>query len=147
MRRCWEKDPNERPTFAELTSIIMDRLLMSISDYTELSMVLTATSSDERGMFVTSLAMPIARLSTIFQSVLMQCRKLLTVNQLMHVCHLILHNLLLVLQPLLRTLAMSHYKTLCTDEDRLDLSTSFINDLYSHALTCKFHYRSLQSSS
>ena len=42
MRKCWREDPEERPTFSQLSSI-MERLLTSISGYTELGMVLLNT--------------------------------------------------------------------------------------------------------
>ncbi len=38
MRKCWREDPEERPIFSQLSSIV-DKLLTSISGYTELSMV------------------------------------------------------------------------------------------------------------
>ncbi len=39
MRQCWREDPEERPTFSQLSSIV-ERLLTSIAGYTELGMVL-----------------------------------------------------------------------------------------------------------
>ncbi len=42
MRRCWKKDSEERPTFLQLSTIV-ERLLTSISGYTELGMVLLNT--------------------------------------------------------------------------------------------------------
>ncbi|XP_064398654.1 hepatocyte growth factor receptor-like isoform X2 [Halichondria panicea] len=39
MRQCWREDPEERPTFSQLSSIV-ERLLTSIAGYTELCMVL-----------------------------------------------------------------------------------------------------------
>ena len=39
MARCWCEDPEERPDFSELCSI-MESFLGSISDYTEWKMVL-----------------------------------------------------------------------------------------------------------
>ncbi len=42
MRQCWKEDPEERPTFSQL-SAILERLLTSISGYTELGMVLLNT--------------------------------------------------------------------------------------------------------
>ncbi len=42
MRKCWREDPEERPTFSQLSSIV-ERLLTSISGYTELGMVLLNT--------------------------------------------------------------------------------------------------------
>ena len=39
MARCWYVDPEERPNFSELCSI-MDQFLSLVSDYTELKMVL-----------------------------------------------------------------------------------------------------------
>ncbi|XP_064398639.1 plexin-A2-like [Halichondria panicea] len=39
MSQCWREDPEERPTFSQLSSIV-ERLLTSISGYTELGMVL-----------------------------------------------------------------------------------------------------------
>ncbi len=42
MRKCWREDPEERPTFSQLSSIV-ERLLTSIAGYTELGMVLLNT--------------------------------------------------------------------------------------------------------
>ena len=42
MRKCWSEAPEERPTFSQLSSIV-ERLLTSISGYTELGMVLLNT--------------------------------------------------------------------------------------------------------
>ncbi len=46
MRKCWREDPEERPTFSQLSSIV-ERLLTSIAGYTELGMVLVDTSQEE----------------------------------------------------------------------------------------------------
>ena len=46
MRKCWRIDPDERPVFTELSSIV-ERLLSSISDYIELNMVLPDTVQDD----------------------------------------------------------------------------------------------------
>ncbi|XP_064398640.1 plexin-A2-like [Halichondria panicea] len=42
MRQCWREDPEERPTFSQLSSTV-DKLLTSIAGYTELGMVLLNT--------------------------------------------------------------------------------------------------------
>lgn len=39
MQRCWSGDSEERPSFAEL-SVIIETILSSVADYTELSMTL-----------------------------------------------------------------------------------------------------------
>ena len=46
MRKCWREDPEERPTFLQLSSIV-ERLLTAIAGYTELGMVLVDTSQEE----------------------------------------------------------------------------------------------------
>ncbi len=46
MRKCWREDPEERPTFSQLSAIV-ERLLTSIAGYTDLSMVLQDTSQEE----------------------------------------------------------------------------------------------------
>ncbi|XP_064383417.1 uncharacterized protein LOC135332039 isoform X3 [Halichondria panicea] len=46
MRKCWREDPEERPTFLQLSSIV-ERLLIAIAGYTELGMVLVDTSQEE----------------------------------------------------------------------------------------------------
>ncbi len=42
MQKCWSEDAEERPSFAELSSI-MESLLTSVADYTALGMALTHT--------------------------------------------------------------------------------------------------------
>ncbi len=39
MHQCWREDPEERPTFSQLSAIV-ERLLTSIAGYTGLGMVL-----------------------------------------------------------------------------------------------------------
>ena len=51
MRKCWRVSPEERPTFSELCSLV-DRLLMSIAGYTELSMVLPQPADTELGLLL-----------------------------------------------------------------------------------------------
>ncbi len=46
MQQCWREDPEERPIFSQLSSIV-DKLLTSIAGYTELSMVLMNTIQEE----------------------------------------------------------------------------------------------------
>ena len=46
MRRCWQTDPAQRPTFSELASIL-DRFLQLVADYTELTMTLPASEADQ----------------------------------------------------------------------------------------------------
>ena len=54
MARCWCDDPEERPGFSELCSI-MDLQLSLVSDYTELRMVLVQEQPDIHGMRVAGL--------------------------------------------------------------------------------------------
>ena len=51
MARCWCDNPEERPGFSELCSII-DLQLSLVSDYTELRMVLVQEQPDVHGMRV-----------------------------------------------------------------------------------------------
>ena len=46
MRRCWQANPAERPTFSELASIL-DRFLQLVTDYAELTMTLPASEGYE----------------------------------------------------------------------------------------------------
>ncbi len=46
MRQCWREDPEERPTFSQLSAIV-ESLLTSIAGYIELGMVLLNTSQEE----------------------------------------------------------------------------------------------------
>ena len=45
MRRCWQADPAQRPTFSELASIL-ERFLQLVADYTELTMTLPVSEAD-----------------------------------------------------------------------------------------------------
>ncbi len=51
MRKCWKVDPEERPTFSQLSSIV-ERLLTGIAGYTELGMVLVDTSQEEEQLSI-----------------------------------------------------------------------------------------------
>ena len=46
MARCWYADPQDRPGFSELCSI-MEQFLSLVSDYTELKMVLLEDNDSE----------------------------------------------------------------------------------------------------
>ena len=50
MLKCWKDNPDDRPTFTELASLV-ERLLTFAADYTELKMVLSGNFLDESGVF------------------------------------------------------------------------------------------------
>ena len=49
MKKCWKLSPSERPCFSELV-VSLDKMLMSVADYIELSMTLVETEDDEEWM-------------------------------------------------------------------------------------------------
>ena len=46
MRKCWLNNPDDRPTFSELVSI-MGSMLTAVSDYTEVDMNLANTEQKQ----------------------------------------------------------------------------------------------------
>ena len=46
MKKCWKLTPSERPTFSALTATL-DKTLMSVAGYTELSMTLVVGGGEE----------------------------------------------------------------------------------------------------
>ena len=46
MKKCWRKSPSDRPTFSELVPSL-DKTLMAVAGYTELSMTLAPTTEEE----------------------------------------------------------------------------------------------------
>ena len=49
MKKCWKLSPSERPCFRELV-VSLDKMLMSVADYIELSMTLVETGDEEEWM-------------------------------------------------------------------------------------------------
>ena len=46
MKKCWKLSPSERPSFSELVATL-DKTLMSVAGYTELSMTLVVADHSE----------------------------------------------------------------------------------------------------
>ena len=46
MKKCWKLSPSERPSFSELVATL-DKTLMSVADYAELSMTLVVAGHSE----------------------------------------------------------------------------------------------------
>ena len=46
MKKCWKLSPPDRPRFGDLTATL-DKILMSVAGYTELSMTLVADTGEE----------------------------------------------------------------------------------------------------
>ena len=50
IRKCWREDPEERPAFSELVSMV-GRLLTSVAGYTELTMELGPDAQNLLGKY------------------------------------------------------------------------------------------------
>ena len=49
MKKCWKLSPSERPCFSDLAASL-DKMLMSVADYIELSMTLVEAQDEEDWM-------------------------------------------------------------------------------------------------
>lgn len=49
MKKCWKLSPSERPGFSDLVTTL-DKMLMSVAGYTELSMTLVEAEGNEDWM-------------------------------------------------------------------------------------------------
>ena len=49
MKKCWKLSPSERPCFSDLV-VNLDKMLMSVADYHEISMTLVEAEDEEMWM-------------------------------------------------------------------------------------------------